>query len=162
MLNIVLYQPEIPQNTGNISRTAAATRTMLHIVKPMGFSLDEKHVRRAGLDYWPMVQLRIYEDWADFCAQNPEARPYLFTTKGNHRYTDVNYRDGDYLMFGPETRGLPEDMLRADPQRTLRLPMRPEARSLNLSNSVAVAVFEALRQLDFPDLKEENPLKPSL
>lgn len=162
MLNIVLYQPEIPQNTGNISRTAAATRTMLHIVKPMGFSLDEKHVRRAGLDYWPMVQLRIYEDWDDFCTQNPEARPYLFTTKGNHRYTDVSYRDGDYLMFGPETRGLPEDMLRAAPERTLRLPMRPEARSLNLSNSVAVAVFEALRQLDFPDLKEENPLKPSL
>ena len=152
MLNIVLLEPEIPQNTGNIARTCAATRSRLHLIGPMGFSVDEKHVRRAGLDYWPMVDLTLYDSLAEFYEKNPGARPYMATTKARRRYCDVRFRDGDYLMFGRETRGLPEELIFADYERAVRLPMREGARSLNLANSVAVVAYEALRQLGFPDL----------
>ena len=153
MLNIVLLEPEIPQNTGNIARTCAATRSRLHLIEPMGFSVDEKHVRRAGLDYWPMVDLTVYPDLEAFYRQNPGAQPWMATTKAAQRHCDVRYRDGDYLMFGKETRGLPEEMIFACPERAVRIPMREEARSLNLANSVAVVVYEALRQLGFPGIR---------
>lgn len=153
MLNIVLLEPEIPQNTGNIARTCAATRSRLHLIEPMGFYVDEKHVRRAGLDYWPMVDLTVYPDLEAFYRQNPGAQPWMATTKAAQRHCDVRYRDGDYLMFGKETRGLPEEMIFACPERAVRIPMREEARSLNLANSVAVVVYEALRQLDFPGIR---------
>ena len=152
MLNIVLLVPEIPQNTGNIARTCAATRAKLHLKEPMGFSVDEKQVKRAGLDYWHMVDLTVYKNLDDLYAQNPEARPYMATTKAKNRYTDVAFKDGDYIIFGRETLGLPEDMLHADPERCMRIPRRTDARSLNLANSVAVVCYEALRQLDFPEI----------
>lgn len=157
MLNIVLLEPEIPQNTGNIARTCAATRSRLHLIEPMGFSVDEKHVRRAGLDYWPMVDLTVYPDLEAFYRQNPGAQPWMATTKAAQRHCDVRYRDGDYLMFGRETRGLPEPLLVEHPERCVRIPMREGARSLNLSNSVAVLVFEALRQTGFENLKLAGP-----
>lgn len=153
LLNIVLLEPEIPQNTGNIARTCAATRSRLHLIEPMGFSVDEKHVRRAGLDYWPMVDLTVYPNLEEFYRKNPGARPWMASTKAKRRHCDVQFQDGDYLMFGRETRGLPEEMIFADYERALRIPMREDARSLNLSNSVAVVVYEALRQLDFPNLR---------
>ena len=158
MLNVVLLEPEIPQNTGNIARTCAATGSRLHLVGPLGFSLEDRYLRRAGLDYWPQLDLRVYDDWADFCAQNPGARPWMATTKGARNYCDAAYGDGDYLLFGKETRGLPESLLAADYERAVRLPMRPGLRSLNLSNSVAVVVYEALRQQGFPELEKEGCL----
>lgn len=152
MLNIVLLEPEIPQNTGNIARTCAATGARLHLIEPMGFSIDDKHLKRAGLDYWPLVDVAVYRDLADFRAKNPGARPWMATTKAERRHCDVSFQDGDYLLFGRETKGLPEELIFADYERAIRIPMRQEARCLNLSNSVAVLVYEALRQLDFPHL----------
>lgn len=154
MLNVVLLEPEIPQNTGNISRTCAATGCSLHLVGPLGFSLADRYLKRAGLDYWNLLDLRVYDDWAAFRTANPEVRPWMATTKGALNYCDAHYSDGDWLLFGRETRGLPENLLAADYQRAIRLPMRDEARSLNLSNAVAVVVFEALRQLSFPGLQK--------
>jgi len=154
MLNVVLLEPEIPQNTGNISRTCAATGCSLHLVGPLGFSLADRYLKRAGLDYWNLLDLRVYDDWAAFQTANAEIRPWMATTKGALNYCDVHYSDGDWLLFGRETRGLPENLLAADYQRAIRLPMRDEARSLNLSNAVAVVVFEALRQLSFPGLQK--------
>lgn len=154
MLNIVLLEPEIPQNTGNISRTCAATGCSLHLVGPLGFSLADRYLKRAGLDYWDLLDLHVYEDWAMFCSQHPGVRPWMASTKGAANYCDVSYQDGDWLLFGKETRGLPESMIAADYQRAIRLPMREEARSLNLSNSVAVIVYEALRQTGFPGLQK--------
>ncbi|MEA5039903.1 MAG: tRNA (uridine(34)/cytosine(34)/5-carboxymethylaminomethyluridine(34)-2'-O)-methyltransferase TrmL [Clostridiaceae bacterium] len=154
MLNVVLLEPEIPQNTGNISRTCAATGCSLHLVGPLGFSLADRYLKRAGLDYWNLLDLHVYDDWTAFRAAHPEARPWMATTKGAANYCDVQYSDGDWLLFGKETRGLPEHMLAADYERAIRLPMRAEARSLNLSNSVAVVVYEALRQTGFPDLQK--------
>lgn len=154
MLNIVLLEPEIPQNTGNISRTCAATGCSLHLVGPLGFSLADRYLKRAGLDYWDLLDLHVYDDWTVFRAQHPDVRPWMATTKGAANYCDVSYRDGDWLLFGKETRGLPESMIAADYQRAIRLPMRDEARSLNLSNSVAVIVYEALRQTGFPGLQK--------
>lgn len=158
MLNVVLLEPEIPQNTGNISRTCAATGCSLHLVGPLGFSLEDRYLRRAGLDYWHLLDLHVYDDWAAFRAAHPGVRPWMATTKGARRYCDAAYRDGDWLLFGKETRGLPEGMLAADYERAVRLPMREGARSLNLSNSVAVMVYEALRQLGFPGLQQEGHL----
>ncbi len=159
MLNVVLVEPEIPQNTGNIARTCAATGSVLHLVKPLGFDISDKAVKRAGLDYWNLVDVRVYENLDDFFEKNHPEQLWCLSTKAPRSYCQVSYQDGCYLMFGKETRGLPEDFLNAHAASCVRIPMRAEARSLNLSNSVAVAVFEALRQLDFPNLKDAGRMK---
>lgn len=151
-LNIVLYQPEIPQNTGNIARTCAATGAVLHLIHPLGFRLDERHIKRAGLDYWQEVNIREHNSWQDFLTAYPEAQCYYLSTKGRRRYSEVIYRPGDFLVFGPETRGLPPSILEPAGERVLRIPMRPGLRSLNLANTVALVLYEALRQLAFPGL----------
>ena len=157
-MNIVLVEPEIPQNTGNIARTCAATGCKLHLIKPLGFDISEKAVKRAGLDYWDKLDMAVYENWDDFVAQNPTARCWFASTKAAHCYTDVEYRADDYLVFGKETHGLPEPLLAANYDHCVRIPMRPNLRSLNLSNSVAVVVYEALRQQDFAGLEEVGHL----
>lgn len=157
-MNIVLVQPEIPQNTGNIARTCAATGTMLHLIKPLGFSLEDKYLKRAGLDYWNLMTYKVYDTWQDFIAANPHANLYYASTKAPRSYTQVEYSENDYLVFGRETKGLDERMLEANYSKCIRIPMRSDARSLNLSNSVAIVLYEALRQLDFPGLKEEGQL----
>ena len=152
-INIVLYQPEIPQNTGNIARTCAATGAALHIIKPMGFEIDDKKLMRAGLDYWHLLDITYYENIEEFYEKNPSANIYYFTTKAPRAYTEVIYPTPTYLAFGPESRGLPETLLEKHPDTALRIPMLPNLRSLNLSNSVAVAVYEVLRQTDFEKLE---------
>ena len=152
MLNIVLVEPEIPQNTGNIARTCAATRSSLHLIEPLGFEISERAVRRAGLDYWHMVDLHVYSSLDHFFAVNPSPDLWLATTKAPRDYTQAEFRDGCWLMFGKETAGLPEELRRHLYDRWVRIAMRPDARSLNLANSVAVLTYEALRQLDFPGL----------
>ncbi|MCQ2419225.1 MAG: tRNA (cytidine(34)-2'-O)-methyltransferase [Clostridia bacterium] len=159
MLNVVLVEPEIPQNTGNIARTCAATGSVLHLIKPLGFDISEKAVKRAGLDYWHLVDVRVYENLDDFFSKNDVRELWCLSTKAPRGYTEVCYHDGCYLMFGKETKGLPEPFLDAHRESCVRIPMRAEARSLNLSNSVAVAVFEALRQLDFPHLQDFGKMK---
>lgn len=151
-LNIVLVEPEIPPNTGNVARLCAATGATLHLVKPLGFSIDDKRLKRAGLDYWHLLDIVIYESFEEFEQQNPVGPRYLATTKGGRAYTDITYEPGGYLLFGKETKGLAPEILARYPDTTLRLPMRAEARSLNLSNSVAVVVYETLRQWGFPEL----------
>ncbi len=157
-INIVLHEPEIPQNTGNIARTCAATGAALHIIKPMGFTIDDKKLKRAGLDYWDKLDITYYESLNDFFAQNPEAAPYYFTTKAQKTYTDVEYPLNSYIMFGKESRGLPEELLFAHPEHCVRIPMRDTLRSLNLSNSVAIAVYEILRQDQFDGLRQDGAL----
>ena len=152
MLNIVLVEPEIPQNTGNIARTCAATRSRLHLVRPLGFDISERAVKRAGLDYWPMVDLKVYDSLDHFFSINPEPDLWLATTKAPQDYTQAQYREGCWLMFGKETAGLPEELRMRWYGRCVRIPMRPDARSLNLANSVAVLTYEALRQQGFPAL----------
>ena len=152
MLNIVLVEPEIPQNTGNIARTCAATRSRLHLVKPLGFVISDRAVKRAGLDYWHMVDLRVYNSLDHFFTVNPGPDLWLATTKAPRDYTQAQYREGCWLMFGKETAGLPEDLRQRWYDRCVRIPMRPDARSLNLANSVAVLTYEALRQQGFPEL----------
>lgn len=159
MLNIVLVAPEIPQNTGNIARTCAATGSVLHLVKPLGFDISESAVRRAGLDYWHLVDVRVYESLDDFFVRNNVQQMRLFSTKAPRSYTEADYTDGCYLFFGRETKGLPEEFLEANYSDCVRIPMQETARSLNLSNSVAVGVFEALRQLDFLHLLEHGKMK---
>ena len=154
MLNIVLVEPEIPQNCGNIARTCAATGSCLHLIKPLGFDISEKAVRRAGLDYWHMVDVRVYENLDDFFEKNPVRQMWCLSTKAPRSYVEAQYQDDCYLFFGKETKGLPEDFLEAHRESCVRIPMRAEARSLNLSNAVAVTVFEALRQLSFPGLQD--------
>lgn len=149
MLNIVLHEPEIPQNTGNIARTCAATGARLHIIKPMSFEISDKTVKRAGLDYWHLVDLTIYENLEEFYEKNPNAKIWLASTKAKQHHTDVKYHDGDYIMFGKETKGLPEDMIFKNLSMAVRIPMIDEARSLNLSNSVAIILYEAIRQTGF-------------
>ena len=158
MLNIVLVEPEIPQNCGNIARTCAATGCRLHLVRPLGFDISEKAVKRAGLDYWHLVDVRDYENLADFFAKNDVQRMWCLSTKAPRRYTEAVFQEGDYLFFGKETKGLPEDFLEQHRDSCIRLPMREEARSLNLSNSVAIAVYEALRQLDFAGLLDHGKM----
>ena len=158
MLNIVLVEPEIPQNCGNIARTCAATGCRLHLIRPLGFDISEKAVRRAGLDYWNLVEVVDYENLGDFFAKNPGIRMWCLSTQAPRCYAEANFRDGDYLFFGKETKGLPEDFLEAHRDRCVRIPMRQAARSLNLSNAVAITVFEALRQLDFPDLQDHGKM----
>ena len=157
-INIVLHEPEIPQNTGNIARTCAATGASLHIIKPMGFTIDDKKLKRAGLDYWDKLDITYYEDLTDFFTRNPEAHPYYFTTKARHAYTDIEYPSESYIMFGKESRGLPEELLFANPDHCVRIPMRDMLRSLNLSNSVAIAVYEILRQDHFEGLRQDGVL----
>ncbi len=151
-LNIVLMNPEIPQNTGNIARTCAATGAMLHLIEPLGFSLADKYLKRAGLDYWSLMTYRRYPDFAAFLEANPGARLHFASTKAPRSYHEAEYRDGDFLVFGCETRGLPENLLARVYDRCISIPMRTEARSLNLSNAVAVVLYEALRQTDFAGL----------
>lgn len=157
ILNIVLVEPQIPQNTGNIARTCSVTGARLHIIKPMGFEIDDKKLKRAGLDYWHELDITYYENLNDFFAKN-KGSFYFFTTKARHNYCDVTYPDNAYLFFGREDAGLPEELLKANPDTCLRIPMRKNIRSLNLSNSVAIGVYEVLRQWDFPELEEKGNL----
>ena len=159
MLNIVLVEPEIPQNCGNIARTCAATGCTLHLIRPLGFDISEKAVKRAGLDYWNLVQVIDYENLADFFARNDVQRMWCLSTKAPRSYTEAEFQDGDYLFFGKETKGLPEDFLEDHRDACVKIPMREEARSLNLSNAVAITVFEALRQLNFPGLSDHGKMK---
>lgn len=153
-LNIVLVEPEIPQNTGNIARTCAATGTRLHIIEPMGFKIDDRKLKRAGLDYWHLLDITYYKNLDDFFEKNQGGEFRFFTTKAQNRHTDVEYHNDVYLFFGKETKGLPEQLLFENPEKCVRIPMINDssARSLNLSNSVAIAVYEVLRQWDYPDL----------
>ncbi len=153
-LNIVLVEPEIPQNTGNIARTCAAAGLALHLVKPLGFDISDKALKRAGLDYWDMVEVSCYENLDEFFQRTSGGRYFYATTKGGRVYTEADYRRGDYILFGKETRGLPEELLRANPDRCIRIPMADGARSLNLGNSAAIVAYEALRQNDFFGLKQ--------
>ena len=157
-INIVLHEPEIPQNTGNIARTCAATGAALHLIRPLGFAIDDRKLKRAGLDYWHHLDITYYDGLEDFYAKHPDAKVYYFTTKAKHIYTKVAYPDPVFIMFGKETKGLPEELLRDNPNTTVRIPMRDKLRSLNLSNSVAVAVYEVLRQRDYEGLREDGKL----
>ena len=159
MLNVVLVEPEIPQNCGNIARTCAATGATLHLIRPLGFDISEKAVRRAGLDYWHMVTVRDYESLEDFFSQNDVKQMWCLSTKAPRCYTEAAYADGCYLFFGKETKGLPEPFLEAHRESCVRIPMRSDARSLNLSNAVAITVFEALRQLSFPGLQDFGKMR---
>jgi len=155
-VNIVLHEPEIPQNTGNVARTCAATGAALHLIRPLGFEITDRNLKRAGLDYWDKLEIHYYDSLGDFFEKNPGAKIHCFTTKAPKVYTDVKYSYPCYLIFGKETKGLPEDFLREHLDRCVRLPMRETLRSLNLSNTVAVAVFEALRQHGFEGLQSES------
>lgn len=159
-INIVLHQPEIPQNTGNIARTCAATGAALHIIKPMGFEIDDRKLKRAGLDYWDKLDITYYEDYNDFLKKRPDAigNTYYFSTKAPQSYTDIEYPDNTYIMFGKETKGLPEDILYDNKDFCVRIPMRDTIRSLNLSNSVAIAVYEIIRQKGFDGLEAQGRL----
>ena len=158
MLNIVLYEPEMPANTGNIGRTCVITGARLHLIEPLGFRLNEKMIKRAGLDYWDRLDVTRYMDYRDFLERNPGAEIFYATTKAKNRYSDVNYRENSYLMFGKESAGIPEEILVEHPEQCIRIPMLPGERSLNLANSVSIVVYEALRQLDFPGLEGEGEL----
>ena len=157
-LNIVLFEPEIPANTGNIGRTCVATGTRLHLIEPLGFQLNEKAIRRAGMDYWKELDVTTYIDYEDFLARNPHAKIYMATTKGRQVYSDVSYEPDCYLMFGKESAGIPEEILAKHEQSCVRIPMMGETRSLNLSNSVAIVLYEALRQNRFDHMKLEGEL----
>jgi tRNA (cytidine/uridine-2'-O-)-methyltransferase len=159
LLNIVLHEPEIPQNCGNIARTCAATGSVLHLIRPLGFDISEKAVRRAGLDYWHLVDVRVYDNLEDFFSKNHVQQMWCLSTKAPRSYTQADFRDGCYLFFGKETRGLPEEFLEEHAESCVRLPMRQEARSLNLGNAVAITVYEALRQLDFPGLLDHGKMQ---
>ncbi|MCK9443216.1 MAG: tRNA (uridine(34)/cytosine(34)/5-carboxymethylaminomethyluridine(34)-2'-O)-methyltransferase TrmL [Tissierellaceae bacterium] len=153
-LNIVLVEPEIPSNTGNIARTCALTGAILHLVRPLGFSVDDKHLKRAGLDYWDLVEIHYYDNFFHVLNKYPHNEFYYATTKSKQRYTDIKYKNGDFIVFGKETKGLPNEILKENLHRGVRIPMKENiARSLNLANSVNIILFEALRQLDFPDIK---------
>ncbi|AGL01858.1 tRNA (uridine(34)/cytosine(34)/5-carboxymethylaminomethyluridine(34)-2'-O)-methyltransferase TrmL [Desulfoscipio gibsoniae] len=153
-MHLVLVEPEIPANTGNVARTCAVTGAELHLVKPLGFSVDDKHLKRAGLDYWHLLTIHYHDNFTDFLKAYPGCSFYLATTRAGRVYTDVQYGPDDFLVFGKETAGLPEDIIRRFMDRCIRIPMLSEARSLNLSNSVAVILFEALRQNGFPGLRQ--------
>ena len=159
MLHIVLVEPEIPQNCGNVARTCAATGSRLHLIKPLGFIISEKAVKRAGLDYWHLVDVCVYENLDDFFSKNEVKQMWCLSTKAPQCYTEAAFRDGCYLFFGKETKGLPEDFLEAHREMCVRIPMKAEARSLNLSNSVAITVYEALRQLEYPNLLDHGKMR---
>ncbi len=157
-INIVLIEPEIPQNTGNIARTCAAVGASLHLVKPLGFEIDDRKLKRAGLDYWDKLDITYYDGLSDFLEKNKGEKMFFFTTKAPRAYTAVTYPKRVFIVFGKETKGLPEELLHDNPDRCVRIPMRDTLRSLNLSNSVAVAVYEVLRQRDFEGLREDGKL----
>lgn len=159
VLNIVLVEPEIPQNTGNIARTCAATGARLHIIEPMGFKIDDKKLKRAGLDYWYLLDITYYKNLDDFFERNEGGSFYYFSTKADKTYSDIEYPDNSYLFFGKETKGLPEKLLYDNHDTTVRIPMIDDARSLNLSNSVAIGVYEVLRQWNFPALLQKGQLR---
>ena len=158
-LNIVLIEPEIPQNTGNIARTCAATGARLHLVEPMGFKIDDKKLKRAGLDYWHLLDITYYSSTEDFFERNPGEAFYYFSTKAPKKYTDVTYPEKCFIVFGKETAGLPEELLYNNPETTVRIPMISDAISLNLSNSVAIGVYEILRQWNYPQLQSYGALR---
>ena len=158
MLNIVLFEPEIPPNTGNIGRTCVATGTRLHLIEPLGFSLDEKNLKRAGMDYWKDLDVSTYKNWNDFLEKNPDAKIYMATTKAHQTYVDVQYEEDCYIMFGKESAGIPEEILVDYEETCIRIPMIGEIRSLNLSNSAAIVLYEALRQQNFKSLEKEGHL----
>ena len=159
MLNIVLHEPEMPANTGNIGRTCVAAGARLHLIEPLGFSINDKMVKRAGLDYWDKLDVTVYDDFNDFCERNPGAKIYMATTKAHKTYTEVSYEPDCYIMFGKESAGIPEEILVDHEDTCVRIPMIGDIRSLNLSNSVAIAVYEALRQWDYPDLTRTGSLR---
>lgn len=158
MLNIVLHEPEIPANTGNIGRTCVATGVRLHLIRPLGFQINEKALKRAGLDYWDKLDVSVYDNYEDFLAKNPGAVIYMATTKGRHVYTEVAYEPDCYIMFGKESAGIPEEILVDHEDHAIRIPMKPDIRSLNLSNAVAVVLYEALRQNHFAQMQMEGQL----
>ena len=158
-MNIVLMEPEIPANTGNIARTCACTGASLHLIKPLGFAIDDKSLKRAGLDYWDKLDISVYENYQEFRAAHPGARVYMATTKGPRTYAEPEYGPEDYLMFGKETAGIPEEILAENKQWCVRIPMTEHLRSLNLSNAVAIVLYEALRQQDFAGLQEAGRLR---
>ena len=161
MINIVLLEPEIPANTGNIGRTCVAAGARLHLIEPMGFQINEKQLRRAGLDYWKQLDYIIYDSYTDFLEKNRGAKVYMATTKAKHSYTEVSYEDDCYIMFGKESAGIPEELLVENEENTVRIPMFGDIRSLNLGNSVAIILYEALRQHDFHNLNTEGHLHHS-
>lgn len=157
-MNIILHEPEIPANTGNIGRTCVATGTSLHLIKPLGFDISDKAVRRSGLDYWKFLDLHVYENFEDFKIKNPTAKIFMATTKAKKAYTEIRYKENDFIMFGKESAGIPEEILLDYETTSVRIPMIGEIRSLNLSNSVAVMLYEALRQQDFLGMKMKGNL----
>ena len=157
-MNIVLHEPEIPANTGNIGRTCVATGTSLHLIKPLGFDISDKAVRRAGMDYWKELDLHVYENFEEFVERNPGAKIYMATTKARKAYTEVEYKGNDFIMFGKESAGIPEEILVKYEDTSVRIPMIGEIRSLNLSNSVSIILYEALRQQDFEGMKLKGNL----
>ena len=159
MLNIVLLEPEIPANTGNIGRTCCATGTRLHLIEPLGFQINEKALKRAGMDYWDKLDVVVYESYQDFCEKNPDAKIYYATTKAPNKYCDAKFEDDCFIMFGKESAGIPESILVNSQETCIRIPMNPEIRSLNLSNSVAIVLYEALRQNDFVGMETEGQLR---
>ncbi len=161
-LNVVLVEPEIPQNTGNIARSCAATGARLHIVEPMGFKIDDKKLKRAGLDYWHLLDITYYKDYADFAEKNRGGNFFFFTTKAPHTYTEVEYPDNCFLVFGKETKGLPEELLQQNLDTCVRLPMIADARSLNLSNTVCAGIYEVLRQWNYPALQNYGKFSGNL
>ena len=147
-MHVVLFEPEIPPNTGSVARLCAATLTSLHLIEPLGFKIDDKHLKRAGLDYWEFVDLRVHHSWQDFLRQHAEKHLLYFSKRATRSYTEARYQDDDYLVFGPETRGLPEELLQSHSERSYRIPMMGSGvRSLNLSNAVSIVLYEGLRQL---------------
>ena len=159
MINIVLHEPEMPANTGNIGRTCVAAGARLHLIEPLGFHINEKMVKRAGLDYWDKLDVTVYDNYEAFLEKNPGAKIYMATTKAPHTYCDVRYEDDCYIMFGKESAGIPEDILVQHPDTAIRIPMIGDIRSLNLSNSVAIVLYEALRQHDFADMRLHGHLR---
>ena len=157
-MNIVLLEPEIPQNAGNIARTCAVTGSVLHLIRPLGFSVDDKYLKRAGLDYWKYLDIRYYDNFADFLEKAKPGRLWMATTKARKRYTDVAFAADDFLMFGKESAGIPEEILMEHKETCIRIPMMGDTRSLNLSNSVAIIVYEALRQMDFAGMNDKGQL----
>ena len=158
MLNIVLHEPEMPANTGNIGRTCVAAGARLHLIEPLGFSINDKMVKRAGLDYWDKLDVTVYDDFNDFCERNPGAKIYMATTKAHKTYTEVSYESDCYIMFGKESAGIPEEILVDHEDTCVRIPMIGDIRSLNLSNSVAIVLYEALRQNNFDHMNQEGHL----
>ena len=158
MLNIVLHEPEMPANTGNIGRTCVAAGARLHLIEPLGFSINDKMVKRAGLDYWDKLDVTVYDDFNDFCERNPGAKIYMATTKAHKTYTEVSYEPDCYIMFGKESAGIPEEILVDHEDTCVRIPMIGDIRSLNLSNSVAIVLYEALRQNNFDHMNQEGHL----